>query len=94
MEATVVGHCPAWIGIEILEKILQGDDDEATDDNRVVIYQVKADPAVAKGENFSSELTRVSLKFTKGHKTGFKCVPRICSANSVLKSAFIPGLPS
>lgn len=76
MEAIVVGHCPEWISMEILEKILQGNDEEATDDNRVVIYQVKADPAVAKGENFSSELTRVSLKYTKGHKTGFKCVLR------------------
>lgn len=72
MSGIVVGHCPEWITKELLAKLLQGDDEETTEENRVEIYQVKADPAVAKGENFSSELTRVSVKFTKGHKKGFK----------------------
>lgn len=75
MTGIVVGHCPNWITEELLAKVLQGDEEEeTTDENRVVVYQIKADPAVAKGENFSSDLTRVSVKFTKGHKKGFKCV--------------------
>lgn len=69
---TVVDHRPSWITDELISKVLQGDDAETTDENRVVLYQVKADPAVAKGENFSSDLTRVSVKYTKGHKKGFK----------------------
>lgn len=74
MSGIVAGQCPEWITDELLSKVLQGDDGEATDENRIVVYQVKADPAVLKGENFCSDLTRVSVKYTKGHKKGFKCV--------------------
>lgn len=70
--AGVGSHCPKWITEELLAKVLQDGGEETTEDNRVVVYQVKADPAVGKGENFSSDLTRVSVKFTRGHKKGFK----------------------
>lgn len=73
MSGIVVGHCPEWVTQDLLARILQCDE-ETTEENRVVIYQLKADPAVSKGENFCSELTRVSIKYTKGHKKGFKCV--------------------
>lgn len=70
--ALVEGHCPEWINQELLAKILRGDEEPITEENRVDIYHIKADPAVGKGENFSSDLTRVSVKYTKGHKKGFK----------------------
>lgn len=72
MSFVIAENCPKWITLDLLQKILQGDEEETTELNQVTIYQIKADPAVAKGENFNSDLTRISVKYTKGHKKGFK----------------------
>lgn len=74
MAGVVAVDHPDWITNELLARILLGNTEEPTEENRVEVYQVKADRAVAKGENFSSDIRRISVKYTKGHKKGFKCV--------------------
>lgn len=62
----------SWITQDFVTELIQGDDLPVTDSNRVQIYQLKLEPAVGKGENYSSDLVRAMAKYSKGHKKGFK----------------------
>lgn len=61
-----------WITEDLIADVLQGDDRPVTELNKVQVFQIKTEPCVGKGENYSSDLTRVSAKYIRGHKTAFK----------------------
>lgn len=62
----------SWITQEFVTGLIQGDDLPVTDENRVSIFQLKLEPAVGKGENYSSDLVRAMAKYLKGRQLGFK----------------------
>lgn len=58
---------PTWIKDELFKEVL-----EESTDCEVQIYDLKVERAVAKGENYQSDLYRVILKYTQGGQMGFR----------------------
>lgn len=69
MENLAVGDRPSWLSDALFKGIL-----EKTAEGDVQIYDVKVEAAVSKGENYSSQMYRVTLKYIQGPQMGFRWV--------------------
>lgn len=64
---------PAWLSQELFQEVL-----EETSKCQVKVYDVKVERAVGKGENYGSNMFRVTLKYIQGAENGFRCEYSFC----------------
>lgn len=56
---------PAWLNLCFVEKILR----KSENDNSIQVIDISAKPATAKGDNYTSDMIRVTAEFSRDQDT-------------------------
>lgn len=55
---------PTWLNLCFVEKILR----KSKGDNSIQVIDIFSKPATAKGDNYASDMTRITIEYTRDHE--------------------------